>query len=222
MANGVVSMQIVVVANQKGGVGKSTIACNLAVAFALDRKRVLLIDADTQESSIGFRAVREKDDIKAISITKPTIHKDAVGFENFEVVIVDAGGRDSSVFRSAIMAASRGILLIPTLPSVYDIWATEDTLKVLSDARAFTDIPAYLLINQVIKANIVKEAEEALKELADQYRVEVMKTKLFSRVAFRNSVKEGKGVLEMNDRKARSEMEALYEEVKERLPSSVS
>ena len=215
-------MQTVVVANQKGGVGKSTIACNLEVAFALDGKSVLLIDADTQESSIGFRAVREKDDIKAISITKPTIHKDVAGFENFDVVIVDAGGRDSAVFRSAIMAASHGILLIPTLPSVYDIWATEDTLRVLKDARAFADIPAYLLINQVIRANIVKEAEESLQELARQYEVEVLKTKLFSRVAFRNSIKEGKGVLEMNDPKAKSEMESLYGEIKEKLLSLVS
>ncbi len=215
-------MRTVVVANQKGGVGKSTVACNLAVAFALDGKRVLLIDADTQGSSIGFRAVREKDDIKAISITRPTIHRDVAGFENFDVVIVDAGGRDSSVFRSAIMSASRGILLIPTLPSVYDIWATEDTLEVLKDARAFADIPAYLLINQAIRANIVREAEESLQELAQQYGVEVLRTRLFSRVAFRNSVKEGKGVLEMNDPKAKSEMEALYGEVKEKLLSLVS
>ncbi len=215
-------MRTVVVANQKGGVGKSTVACNLAVAFALDGKRVLLIDADTQGSSIGFRAVREKDDIKAISITRPTIHRDVAGFENFDVVIVDAGGRDSSVFRSAIMSASRGILLIPTLPSVYDIWATEDTLEVLKDARAFADIPAYLLINQAIRANIVREAEESLQELAQQYGVEVLRTRLFSRVAFRNSVKEGKGVFEMNDPKAKSEMEALYGEVKEKLLSLVS
>ena len=65
-----------------------------------------------------------------------TIHKDLEGFSNFDVVIIDAEGRDSAVFRSAIMAASQGLLIIPTLPSVYDIWATEDTLKVLPRCKS--------------------------------------------------------------------------------------
>ena len=67
-----------------------------------------------------------------------------------------------------------------------------------------------MLINQVIRANIVKEAEESLKELAEQYEVGLLRTKLFSRVAFRNSVKEGKGVLEMNNPKAKAKIEALF------------
>jgi len=124
-------VKVIVVANQKGGVGKSTIACNLAVAFAYWGAKVLLIDTDVQGSSVGFRAIREKNDITAIAITKPTVHKDIRGFSNFDIVVVDAGGRDSAVFRSSIMAATYGMLIIPTLPSVYDIWATEDTSAIL-------------------------------------------------------------------------------------------
>ncbi|AAC07976.1 AAA family ATPase [Aquifex aeolicus] len=206
-------MKVIVVGNQKGGVGKSTVACNLAVGYSLRGKSVLLIDADIQESSLNFRALREKDDIKAIGITKPTIHKDIKGFENFDVVVIDVGGRDSAVFRSAILAASNGALIIPVLPSVYDVWATEDTLKVLQEARTFADIPAYILFNQVIKSNIVKEAEETLRELAQQYSVGVLNSRLHSRVVYRNSVKEGKGVLEMNDKKAIEELESLINEI---------
>ncbi|MEM1684992.1 MAG: ParA family protein, partial [Nanopusillaceae archaeon] len=80
--------KIIVVANQKGGVGKSTVACNIAVAFAVDGYKTLIIDTDPQESSLNFRAMREKDDIQAVSITKPTVHKDVLKFDH-QVIIVD-------------------------------------------------------------------------------------------------------------------------------------
>ena len=118
-------MKVISVVNQKGGVGKSTIACNLAVNAVLDGKRTLLIDADPQGSSLSFRAIRGADDLKAVSITQPTIHKDIGDFENFDLVIIDAGGRDNTLFRSAVTAAAKGMLLIPVLPSQYDIWAAE-------------------------------------------------------------------------------------------------
>ena len=202
-------MKVFVIANQKGGVGKSTIACNLAVNFSIKNKNVLLIDTDIQESSISFRALRQSDDIKSISIKTPTIHKDIKSFENFDIVIIDAGGRDNGVLRSAILSAAYGILIVPTLPSVYDLWATEDTLKIIQDARVYQIIKSYILINQVIKANIVKDTEEALNELIVKYDMELLKNSIFSRVVYRNSIKEGKGAIEMADKKAKEEMEQL-------------
>jgi chromosome partitioning protein len=202
-------MKVFVIANQKGGVGKSTIACNLAVNFSVKNNNVLLIDTDIQESSISFRALRQSDDIKSISIKTPTIHKDIKSFENFDIVVIDAGGRDNGVLRSAILSAAHGILIVPTLPSVYDLWATEDTLKIIQDARVYQNIKSYILINQVIKANIVKETEEALNELIVKYEMKLLNTSIFSRVVYRNSIKEGKGAIEMADKKAKEEMEQL-------------
>ena len=51
------------------------------------------------------------------------------------LIFIDVGGRDSTISRSAIMAAAEGLLLIPVLPSNYDIWATEDTFKLLQHER---------------------------------------------------------------------------------------
>lgn len=210
-------MKAISVANQKGGVGKSTIACNLAVCAVLDRKKTLLIDSDPQGSSMSFRAIRESDDLKAVSITQPTIHKDIGDFENFDLVIIDAGGRDNTLFRSAITAASKGILLIPVLPSQYDIWATEDTFNILKEARVYVDIPAYAAFNQTIQNTTVsKEAEEALKELTAESNIELLKTILYSRVDYKKSISKGLGVVEFEPKgKAAEEMNNLYREIKE-------
>lgn len=209
--------KIVSVVNQKGGVGKSTIACNIAVMAALDGKKTLIIDADPQGSSMAFRAIRSADDIKAVQITQPTIHKDIGEFDNFDLIVIDAGGRDNTLFRSAVTAASKGILLIPILPSQYDVWATEDTFKILEEARVYVDIDAYALLNQAIQnANVVKEAKEAIAELTGESNVKIMDTVLYSRVDYKKSISEGLNVVEWAPKgKAAGEMEQLYEELKE-------
>lgn len=209
-------MKVISIVNQKGGVGKSTIACNIAVNAVLDGKRTLLIDADPQGSSLSFRAIREADDLKAVSITQPTIHKDIGDFENFDLVIIDAGGRDNTLFRSAVTAASKGILLIPVLPSQYDIWATEDTFKILKEARVYVDIPAYAVFNQTIQNTTVsKDAKETLLELTAESDIKILETILFSRVDYKKSISQGLGVVEYQPKgKAAEEIHNLYNEIK--------
>jgi len=209
-------MKVISIVNQKGGVGKSTIACNLAVISAFDGKRTLLIDADPQGSSLAFRTLRKQDDIKAVSITQPTIHRDIGDFEYFDLIIIDAGGRDNTLFRSAIVAASRGILMIPVLPSQYDIWATEDTIKILKEARVYADIQAYVLLNQVLQnTTISKEAKEALEQITSEENVHLLDTTLYSRVDYKKSIGNGQGVVEYQPKgKAAEEMNNLYMELK--------
>ena len=212
-------MNVIVVANQKGGVGKSTISCNLGVASALSGHKTLIIDADPQGSSATFRAVREKDDLKVISIIKPTIHKDIQDFTSFDRVSVDAGGRDSAVFRSAILAAAGGMLIIPILPSQYDIWATEDTFNILRDARTYKDIAAYGLFNQVIQnTTVTKEAVETLKDMTVENEVRLLAQNLYQRVDYKKSISEGKGVMEYAPGgKAAQEVRNLFDEICRRL-----
>lgn len=209
-------MKVISVVNQKGGVGKSTIACNLAVCAVNDGKRTLLIDADPQGSSLSFRAIREADDLKAVSITQPTIHKDIGDFENFDLVIIDAGGRDNTLFRSAISAATKGLLLIPVLPSQYDIWAAEDTFNVLKELRVYLDIPAYAVFNQTIQNTTVsKEAKETLEEITAENDIKLLETVLYSRVDYKKSISQGLGVSEYQPKgKAAEEMNTLYCEIK--------
>lgn len=204
-------MKIIALINQKGGVGKSTIACNIAVEASLDNKKVLLIDADVQGSTMAFRALRENNDIEAIAITSSTIHDDIKDLKSFDLIIIDAGGRDSTVFRSAMMACD--LMIIPVLPSQFDIWGVADTIEILKDAKTYRDIEAYFLLNQIISKTIIsKEAKEALNEFAND--VKILNTVLHARVAFKNSIGAGFGVSEYDQKgKAGNEIKALYKEL---------
>ncbi len=207
-------MKVITIGNIKGGVGKSTIACNLAVEAAKAGKEVLLIDSDTQQSSVDFRAMRTQGTLAefgAVSITKNIIHKDIRSFNGFDFLFIDAGGRDTAVFRSAVLACD--LFLIPVLPSQYDIWATAGTIETLEEARPFKDIKARFVVNQVIPhTTVAREALEALQE----FKIPVFTTRIHARVAFKQSISEGKGVTEYeHDGKAAQEIQKLFQEVLE-------
>lgn len=204
---------IITVASTKGGVGKSTIAVNLAVEATRDGKRVLLVDSDVQGSSVGFRAAREKDDIKAMSIITSTLHRDLSAFQSFDFIIVDVGGRDTGVFRSALLAAD--IAIIPVLPSQYDIWAATDNVENIRLARVVKEFKAFFLFNQVIQGTKISgEAIAALAEIVGEDGIKLMDTQLVSRVAYKNSISRGLGVSEYEPNgKAAAEIQSLYKEL---------
>ena len=201
---------IITIGSTKGGVGKSTIACNLAVAAALGGKTTLLIDADVQASSMAFRAARETDDIRAMAITTPTLHKDLTQFDT-DFIFIDAGGRDTGTFRSAVMAAD--LLIIPCLPSSVDFWAAGDVIELLREARTYKEIKACFLLNQVIPhTRLSKEAVDAMQDYhAD---AALLKTCIHSRIVYKNAFALGRGVLEMQDSKATDEIKGLFAEIK--------
>ena len=202
---------IVTIGNSKGGVGKSTISCNLAVMAAKAGKNVLLVDADPQASSLNFRSIRESDDVKATAITTPTLHKDLKDFSNFDMILIDSGGRDTSIFRSAILAAD--LLVIPVLPSVYDIWAASDTIEIVKEAMLYNEkLVSRFLINMVLPNSIMgRDTQAALKEHEE---IPILKQTVGARQVFKNALSMGQGVVEFEPKsKAAQEIAACYQEI---------
>jgi chromosome partitioning protein len=203
---------IITVGNTKGGVGKTTIAVNLAVEAVREGKKVLLVDTDPQGSSMAFRAEREQDDIRAVALVSDKLHKDIKEFSAaFDWIVIDAGGRDNAVFRSAVAACD--LFLLPVLPSQFDVWAAEDAISAFKEIQPFNDMIGRIVLNMVRSNTIASsEAQEALA--AYQNDMPLLSERLHNRVAYKASISNGQGVAEYEPSgKAAEDIRSLYNEI---------
>ena len=202
---------IVTIGNTKGGVGKSTITAHLAVAATIIGLNTLIIDSDPQSSSMTWRAQREKSEPEAYSIKTPTIHQAVPKIQGFDLILIDAGGRDGACFRSAIAAAD--IVVIPMLPSPYDVWGTEDTIQILREVRAIgREVKAFVLFNQLRDTVMGREVMEALRDYVED--VQPMKTQLHFHEFLKKAPALGLGIGEYRPGSMPSkEINAILEEI---------
>jgi len=121
--------------NQKGGVGKTTLATNVATALAIQKQRVLFIDADQQGSALDWSAARKGELLfPVVGLPRDTLHREipALG-ESYDWAIIDGPPRIYNVAKSAIAAAD--IVVIPVQPSPYDVWAAKEIVDLITEVR---------------------------------------------------------------------------------------
>lgn len=205
---------IVSVLNQKGGVGKTTLAIHLAAALAREGKRLLLVDADPQGSALDWSAMREGEPLfPVIGLPKASLHKELPNVAaNYDHAVIDGPPRVNDVARSAIMASD--LVLIPVQPSPYDVWAAKEIVDLLSEAAAFKEnIKAAFVINRkIVNTAIGRDVAEALSG----YQLPVLSSEVCQRVSFAESAATGQTVLEIAPESAAArEIIALAHEIEE-------
>jgi chromosome partitioning protein len=202
---------ILSVINQKGGVGKTSLSIGIAAALAGRKMRVLLVDADPQGSALDWIAVRnEEAPFAAVGIPKPILHQELPKIaKDFDSIIIDGPPRIYEVARSAVMASDA--VLIPVLPSQFDVWAAEESVKLLEECAVYkTALKAAFVINRKIANTAIgRDVAKALK----QYPVPVLQTVVCQRVAFAESAR-GKTLFELDaNSPASKEIQSLAKEV---------
>ena len=197
---------IIAVGHEKGGVGKSVIACNLAVMRAKQGRDVLLVDADYKPSSSLFAMVRSDSknplEISCVKITGKGILQELKRLRNrYDDIIVDCGGRDDQTLRAAMMSCD--LLLMPVSPGPFDYWSTEQGMAdKINEALAMRDdIRPVLFVNRGDTNPMVKEtfeAKKALKEVMAEIAPEVvvLDQVVCSRAVFYKGISAGMAAFE--------------------------
>ncbi len=208
--------RVVAIANSKGGVGKSTLATNLAVEGALAGLDVLLVDTDPQASSAVFAATRDEDRpaFRVIQMSQPILHREIPKLaEPYDLVLIDTGARETKTFRSALAASE--VVLVPVTPSAYDIWASEDVFTVIDELSAIRDLTTRVVLNQIVpRTRVAQEALEALEEMVDEQGAVLLETRIHSRVAWKMACGKGLSVTEYEPRgTAAAELRELWAEL---------
>lgn len=196
--------QVLAIANQKGGVGKSTLAANLAVLAADTGRRVLLIDADPQASATDFAGAREQEapTFHTAQLVRPVLHQEVPRLGGgYDLVLIDVGGRDTKTFRSALLAADT--ILIPLGPSAADVWATEDVFNILDELAVSAEFEALAVFTRAVAGTrVAREASDHVREQLAERSVRLLETVIHSRVAWPEAFGEGLAVTEHEPRGA--------------------
>ena len=206
---------IVAFLNQKGGVGKTTLALHLAGKWAAKGRRVTLIDADPQGSALDWSEQRAQHGgarlFGVMGLARETLHRELPAIAaDVDHLIVDGAPRVTGVARSALLAAD--VVLVPATPSPFDGWASTEMLRLLDEARVFRpDLVARMVLNRCDTRTVI--AREIGEAMADQ-EPPVLAARIGQRVIFAEAARTGALVHELDPGSlAAAEIAALASEV---------
>lgn len=210
-------MPTIIVVNQKGGAGKSTISVHLARWLQRQKKPVLVVDADGQKtSSIWIESLEREIPFQVLQDPNELLEQLPKFAETHDWIVVDGPATLSETTRALLLWAD--LALIPCQPSGVDLASASDTVRLVRQAKAIRGgLPkAAIFLNKAIKGTRLKD--EAFAVLQQVQDVKFLEAIVHQRQIIADSFGQGATVFDMTGTPAgtaRRELESLFKQTME-------
>jgi len=221
---------ICTIASTKGGVGKTTVAVNLAISLLKDDKQVIVLDADRQGSISKLNYVRnairdQGESIPEIQVASAEgsalIDIAVTQSEKGKFVLIDSQGANTKSVRQALLRSD--LVLTISAPSTLDLWEVSEIIQLAGNASKVRKkkLPVALLFNKVSTHRKVTSLEDSKDYLEQNLIVpdHIFDAVIRDRISFQHSLREGKAISEFtpSDKNAINEMTNFYTEFQQYL-----
>ena len=218
---------VITICNEKGGSGKSTMAVNLAFRFAKDYN-LLLIDTDSQRSIEAFTTIRADNNVEstfttATKLGSALMQEIKLLKEQYELVLIDTGGRDSKETRQALILSN--VVIVPCIASQFDIAVLDKMISILLEVKMTInpDLKVFFVLSRATTNLFLSQKNTSLRDYLSENLKEneagsdfiLLNSVLHEREAYKNAVIEGLSIFELckESDKAYIEFEAFYQEI---------
>ncbi len=198
---GASAMTVIAVCNQKGGSGKTTMAINLAGAFAADGLAVLLVDLDPQGSVLDWSSIRPALSplflsplFEVVEMDRPGLLRQARALRRkYGVIVIDCPAKFTDTTSAAIRVAD--FVLVPVQPSPFDVWASDAVaglVRARQEATGGTPMAACVISRAINNTSLQRSIGSAL----EGYGLPVLHAGTTQRVAYATTAAQGRTVFE--------------------------
>lgn len=210
-------MRIISVLNQKGGVGKTTLAIHIASGLHRLGLRTLLVDSDQQGTASDWAAAAKRSGMDApatLRVSGPRFvdeMKQQQVDNKYDFVVVDTGGdlKAEAQRSAADLITNSALVVVPLMASLFDAWGAAPLLEGMS--RRVPRPQVVIALNQTRRTTLNKQLREAM----GQHGFPMLTNSLAHWEIYRSITGDGKTAFDLGPKhKARIEATNLVEEIR--------